>query len=149
MENDNPFIHKEFFRMLIGKQLGRGMSRTVYAFKLNPDLVIKVEEGRESFQNVREWEYWHEMKDSPVARWLAPCLYISPCGTVLVQGRVHGLDHSKYPKKIPHFFTDTKYNNFGLYKGRFVCMDYGNIPFAKGVTSKIVKADWWGDKEIE
>lgn len=146
---DNPFIHKEFFRTLIGKQIGRGMSRTVYAFKLNPDLVVKVEEDTESFQNVREWEYWNEMKDSPVAKWLAPCLYISPCGSVLIQSRVLSLDRSKYPKKIPHFFTDTKYNNFGLYKGKFVCMDYGNIPFAKGVTSKMVKADWWGDKEVD
>lgn len=146
---DNNFINREFFNTLVGKQLGRGMSRTVYAFKLNPDLVVKIEEGKGSFQNIREWEYWNEMKDSPVARWLAPCLYISPCGSVLIQSRVLPLDRSKYPKKIPHFFTDTKYQNFGLYKGKFVCIDYGSIPFAKGVTSKMVKADWWGDNEID
>lgn len=149
MDETSPFIHKEFFNTLIGKKLGRGSARTVYAFTANADMVIKVETKGESFQNIREWEYWQEMKDSPVAKWLAPCLYISPCGSVLIQSRVLPLDRNKYPEKIPHFFTDTKYNNFGLYKGKFVCMDYGNIPFAKGVTSKMVKAEWWSDVEID
>lgn len=149
MDEISPFIHKEFFNTLIGKKLGRGSARAVYAFTANADMVVKVETKGESFQNIREWEYWQEMKDSPVAKWLAPCLYISPCGSVLIQARVLPLERSKYPKKIPHFFTDTKYQNFGLYKGKFVCMDYGNIPFAKGVTSKMVKADWWSDIEID
>jgi hypothetical protein len=146
---DSPFIHKEFFNTLIGKQLGKGSARTVYAFSANPELVVKVEIGGESFQNVREWEYWKEMKDSPMAKYLAPCEYISPCGAVLIQGRVLPLDRSKYPKKIPANFTDTKYQNFGLYKNKFVCCDYGNIPFAKGVSAKMVKAHWWGDIEID
>ena len=154
MDIDNAFIHKEFFRMMIGKQIGRGMSRAVYAFKNDPTLVIKVEEASESFQNVREWEYWQENKDfKPVAQWLAPCHYISPCGTILVQSRVGSLEKSAYPKIIPHFFTDTKYQNFGTLKGKTVCFDYGNIPLSKGIEIKkgkvkMVKAEWWGDQEI-
>jgi len=146
---DNPFIHKEFFNCLIGKKIARGMSRTVYAFSANSSMVVKIEEGVKSFQNVREWEYWQEIKDSPAKKWFAPCLYISPCGSVLIQERVLPLERKKYPKKIPHFITDTKYENFGLLDGKFVCCDYGNIPFAKGITSKMVKAEWWSDIEVD
>jgi hypothetical protein len=146
---DNPFVHKEFFNTLIGKQLGRGVARTTYAFSANAGMVIKVETKGNSYQNVREWEYWNEMKDTPVAKWLAPCLYISPCGAVLVQERVQMIEHSKYPKKIPAFFTDTKYQNFGMLNGKFVCFDYGNIPFAKGISTKMQNVKWWSDLELD
>lgn len=146
---DNPFVHKEFFNTFIGKQLGRGMSRTVYVFAANSQMVVKIETKSESFQNIREWEYWQEMKDTPLAKWLAPCIYISPCGTILVQDRVMMIDRSKYPKKIPASFTDTKYQNFGAIKGKFVCFDYGNIPFAKGVSTKMQTVKWWSDLETD
>lgn len=146
---NNELIQKEFTRMLFGKQIGRGLSRTVYVLLSDPTLVIKTEIKGNSFQNIREWEYWNEMKGTPVEKWLAPCLFISPCGTVLIQKRCETLDKSKYPSKLPSFFTDTKYQNFGLLNNKFVCFDYGNIPFSKGVNSKTVKANWWGDQEID
>ena len=152
---ENNFINKEIYGTVVGKQIGRGMSRSVFVYALDPTLVIKIEDKSQSFQNVREWEYWQENKDyKPIAQWLAPCVAISPCGSVLIQKRVHTLDQSRYPKTIPQFFSDTKYQNFGLLNGKFVCFDYGNIPLSKGVIInkgkvKMVKAEWWGDKEID
>lgn len=152
---DNPFINREIYGLIIGKQLGRGMSRTVYQYLLDPTLVVKIETKAGSFQNIREWEYWNENKEfAPMRDWLAPCLYISPCGSVLIQKKCYPLDEKKYPKMIPHFFTDTKYQNFGLLDGNVVCFDYGNIPLSKGVIiikkkTKMVKAKWWRDSDID
>ena len=152
---ENNFINKEIYGLFIGKTLGRGMSRTVYTHALDPTLVIKIEEKAQSFQNIREWEYWNENKDfKPIAEWLAPCIAISPCGSVLIQKRVNSLDYSKYPKMIPHFLTDNKYQNYGLLNGKFVCFDYGSIPLSMGITiikkkTKMKKVEWWGDKEID
>lgn len=152
---DNNHINREIFGLVIGKQLGRGASRTVYSYALDPSLVVKVEERSGSFSNIREWEYWQENKEyAPMRDWLAPCIAISPCGSVLIQKRAYKLDPKKYPKMIPHFFTDTKYENFGMIDGNFVCIDYGSIPMSKGLIiikkkTKLVKAHWWGDKEID
>lgn len=152
---ENNFINKEIARLLCGRVIGRGMSRTVYVNNLDPTTVIKIEEHTQSFQNVREWEYWDENKEfKPVAEWLAPCVAISPCGTVLVQKRAYPADPKLYPKTIPHFFTDTKYQNFGLINKKLVCFDYGSIPMSRGIIvikkkTKMQKVGWWGDKEID
>lgn len=137
-------ISMDFFRLFAGDVIGTGLYRTVYECPVCPDLVIKVEIESRSFQNVLEWETWeYNSEYKPVARWLAPCVAISPCGSVLLMKRTTPVPADKFPRTLPAFITDTKRSNFGLYEGRVVCHDYGvclpDFPLKRR------KADWWGD----
>ena len=144
MPDYGPTILRDVLRMISGKQLGRGVARDVYACELVPDCVVKVEDNAGSFQNVMEWETWQRVKDSPVAKWFAPCRWISPSGTVLVMERTEPIPRAKFPTKVPAFLTDLKRTNYGLLKGRVVCHDYGtNLLIELGMTTRMRKADWW------
>lgn len=140
-------IAKDLFRLLLGDEIGRGMSRYVYPLTQNRDLVVKFEAESYHFQNVKEWENWHEYSEyEKVSRWLAPCEAISPCGTVLLQKRTQPVPANfEWPEKIPGFLTDTKRGNFGLLDGRLVCHDYANILANPRVRE--TRADWWEDTE--
>lgn len=106
------------------------MARKVYVLRLNPEYVIKIESGRQSFQNVAEWEYWSWVKDTKIEKWFAPCELISTCGSMLVQRRVTPLRPNELPKRLPAFLDcDLKIENFGLIDGKFVCCDYGTAQF--------------------
>ena len=85
------------------------------------------------------WNDWSA--DKEMKSWLAPCEAISPCGTVLLQGRTQPIPKEHYPKRLPKFFTDTKRSNFGLLEGRIVCHDYGLV--VSEVETRMVRADWW------
>jgi len=89
-------VSADLFHALLGPTLGTGCSRTVYEMRHNPDLVVKFETGTNLFQNVEEWRTWKELKDTTDARWLAPCLFISPCASVLVQARTHPAPNAKF-----------------------------------------------------
>lgn len=144
--SDNAFIHKEGFRILAtGDPIGSGIGRQVFACGLNAEWVIKVEEGSGSFQNAAEWFVWDRVKDvKHVARWFAPCHYISPCGGVLIQSRTQPLPKEQYPDKVPVFLSDLKYSNYGLLNGQFVCHDYGtHLMLEHGMTRRMKRADWW------
>jgi len=133
--------------VLCGELLGEGISRKVFACKLDPSLVVKVEMPGESdeyrnFANAYEYRNWHENSDyRPVADWLAPCVSLSPCGLILLQKRVEPLRDSELPEKVPDFLTDLKKANFGLYEGRVVCCDYSTL--ITRVSKSLKKADWW------
>ncbi len=91
--------------LLIGKKIGEGLSRAVYEFNdpncwgrhidtgapmiasRSSKYVIKVEKPGGMFQNVQEWTVWHWVNGTPLAKWFAPCISISPCGLYLVQER--------------------------------------------------------------
>ena len=75
-----------------------------------------------------------------------PCIAISDDGIVLVQKKTTEATKKQYPKKIPNFFTDTKYQNFGIYKGHLVCHDYGDLLIEKGLTKRMKNAEWWDHK---
>lgn len=140
---DNGFIHKEAFRVLCDDEIGRGISRVTYSSKLLPDYVIKVEENSKWFQNVMEWEVWDRVRFTPYARWFAPCVEISPCGGVLIMKRTEPAQKSKYPDKMPAFFTDFKRENYGLLNGKIVCHDYGcNLLMENGMTKRMRKVEW-------
>jgi hypothetical protein len=143
--SDNSFIHKEAFFMLTdGGMLGQGIARKVYASTLNPDWVIKVEEGGRSFQNVKEWEMWKFVHDSPHAKWFAPCLSISASGSVLIQKRTEPMERARYPKSVPAYFTDLHYDNFGMLDKKFVIHDYGMLLNTQdGLTNRMRVAKWW------
>lgn len=142
-----PTTARDLTHLFLGEVLGSGMSRTVYAHAQDPSLVIKVEYG-DRFQNVLEWEVWQGIKDSPMAKWYAPCVDISPNGIVLIQKRVQMIPREQYPKEIPAFFTDTKYQNFGMLGKQFVCFDYGTMNIIRNCfTKRMQKADWWDAKD--
>lgn len=124
---DLPNTCKEdLVRMICGDYLGGGVARRVFAHGLDPRLVVKVEVQSCSFQNIAEWHAWEDVQHTKWADWFAPCHYISPCGTVLLQSRTKPAGRAFiYPKRLPNFFTDLKPANVGLLKGRLVVHDYG------------------------
>jgi hypothetical protein len=139
-----PIIKNDLIKMICGKCIGAGIHRQVYEHRYNEDLVIKIEcADTKVFANIREWVIWNELEFDPMRKFFAPCVDISENGLILIQKRTKPM--KKYPEKIPAFFTDTKIQNYGSYKGQFVCHDYaGNLLLQKGTTTKLVKADWWG-----
>lgn len=137
----------DFAAMFLGQVIGVGASRTVFENKLDRSTVIKVEQRSRSFHNVAEWDTWHNFEGTEIEKWLAPILDISPCGIYLIQRRTTPASVKDYPEKIPSFFTDNKYGNWGLYEDRLVCHDYANSKlYRPGAHKNLVKADWW--KEV-
>ncbi|WP_237133800.1 hypothetical protein [Pseudohongiella sp. O18] len=135
-------ISADMFDFICGPQIGFGISRATYECQLFPDCVVKIEYDGEYHQNILEWQAWRHVMATELAKWFAPCLFISPCGKILIQKRTKEL--KRYPEKIPAFFTDTKNNNWGSYKGHPVCHDYGcNLLMEKGMTKAMRKAHWW------
>lgn len=140
-------IFQDAFNLLCSDKLGSGVYRDVYACRLDKTLVVKVEIEQEwrSFSNVKEMQFWNENElVTSVAKWLAPCEYLSPDGRILLQKRVQPLtdaDKKKLPDKVPSFLTDLKFDNFGMYEGRLVCIDYASVILNASV--KLKKADWW------
>lgn len=116
--------------VVIGKQLGKGQTRTAYAYLPDPDkYVIKLQHTEHSSDNVLEWEIWHSLRDTKWAKWFAPCVSCSINGMALVQERVTPICDLHYemglvPKRVPFFFTDLKKENFGFIGKQFVCCDY-------------------------
>jgi len=141
MKNEKVF--EDTFNLLCGEKIGEGLHRQVYACKVRPDLVVKVESADYPFfANVFEQHFWDEYnQDKAVALWLAPCEFLSPDGRVLLQKRAEPLTSAtKLPDKLPAFLTDVKKNNFGVLDGRIVCVDYAMYNVKPSM--KLVKAQW-------
>ena len=146
----DSIVSVDLYQLMCGKWLGGGIGRGVYVLGVDPSLVIKIETVSRSFQNVTEWEVWNDLErgDYEAMDWFAPCHYISPCGTILIQARTTPLDKSQAAKRVPAFFTDLKYQNFGMYDGRVVAHDYGYHKFVElGLNSKMRRAQWYDDEE--
>lgn len=144
---DNLPIFRDAFNMLCGDKIGSGVYRDVFRCKLRPDLVVKVERETEyrDFANVREMRFWCDNQDcTAIAKWLAPCEFLSPDGRVLLQKKatiVTEDDLANLPKQLPAFLTDTKFGNFGWLNGKLVCVDYASV--ISNVSTRLRKADWW------
>lgn len=139
----SKFRYGEARAILCGTMLGSGVARKVYELRTNPMYVIKIETRGCSFQNVAEWETWAWISGGPLARWFAPCEFISPCGLMLVQHKVTPLRTAELPERVPAFLCDLKIENFGLLKWRFVCCDYGTVQSSFRKTSRrLVRAKW-------
>lgn len=137
-------VSREFFYLIVGENLGTGEFRRVYEHAHRDDLVLKFETNAQSFQNIAEWEFWNDNKaNKKIARWLAPCEFISNCGIILAMKKTTKPQLIDYPSTVPEFLTDLKRQNFGMLDGRLVTHDYGlyntNVPL------KRKKAAWWGD----
>ena len=102
-------VSLDLLRLICGDVINFGSCRTVYECDIRPDLVLKFETTSYRFQNIMEWHVWSEaMHNKKAAPWLAPCEFMSPCGTVMAQKRTQPLARDAYPKKLPRFLTDTK-----------------------------------------
>lgn len=138
-------IRKKF----CGKLLGAGAYRDTYVCKQDPKMVIKIERemSKAIFANVSEWVNYQNLKDwNQMKPWLAPCYGITQIGNVLLQRRVKITDNDDlYPEKIPSFFTDRKYENFGFIGKQLVCYDYS---FMVHTQFRMVKANWWHDGSV-
>lgn len=136
-------LKTEFMASMLGKEIGAGIARSVFISDLDPTVVIKVENNKCSFQNVIEWETWKRFeRDKKVSRWLAPCVWISQSGGILMMKKTEVA--TKYPDRMPRFLGDFKRANYGMYKGRFVCHDYGtNMLQYHGDKIVLRKAEWW------
>lgn len=138
----------ELFDFMLGSRLGYGAYRDVFEFKFNQKYVVKVaieDSGRQA--NLLEEKVWREIDMTPVAKWFAPVVRVSGQGKYLIQERIEPLPKAQYPKEIPAFFTDTKYANFGWLEGKgFVCCDFGSFNIFRGVSTRLKKAEWWGDE---
>lgn len=132
----------ELFRMIAGQELGSGCYRTVYAYRPDPALVLKVAtEGPEA--NVIEHALWREIEhEKEFARWFAPVIDMSECGTYLLQRRVEFGRKTDYPKQIPAWFTDLKCENFGWIGNQFVCCDYGSFYLSRQLTRRMKPVAW-------
>lgn len=131
--------------LLLGDRLGAGVAREVFVYGLDESKVIKIEDVARSFQNVMEWEVWKEIEDTEWARWFAPCHFISPSGSVLIQARTKPIE--RLPAELPSFLADLKPSNFGRYKGRIVAHDYGlNMLMTRGLSRvrmrKVSQRSW-------
>lgn len=123
-------LAKEFFYAMCGECLGDGVSRTVFEYLPDKSCVVKLEHATRSFQNVMEWDLWQQHsagKGTSTLKWLAPCVSISESGNVLVQKRTKPVPWTwKLPKLAPNVLcADMKRENWGIYRRRLVCHDYG------------------------
>lgn len=139
----NPTMHKEAFNLLCEDLLYSGMSREVWSSLVLADCVIKVEDRRAFFQNVIEWETWQRVKNTSIAKWFAPCRWISPNGSILVMERTRPAADRDYPATMPIFLNDFKRRNYGMIGKRLVCHDYGISNLMDwGMSKRMVKAKW-------
>ena len=141
----NNTIAGDFFKLIAGRRLGSGVGREVWTCELDPSIVIKFETGSASFQHVVEWEAWQALRWSDdAAKWLAPCVSISCCGSILVQKRTEPLRREELPERVPSWATDLKLENWGMLDGHPVMHDYGlaSVIISRGATKHMRKADW-------
>jgi hypothetical protein len=138
-------IKHQSWKLLVDQHIGGGSARAVWSSLLFPDAVIKVEDDARSFQNVMEWETWHRVKGSAYEKWFAPCLHISPDGTLLLMAKTTLPGMSDLPPKMPIFLCDFKRTNYGLLDGRIVCHDYGLPHSIKTGMSKRMQDVTWTD----
>ena len=121
--------------LICGEKIGSGAFREVFEHAYNPRWVVKVQIEDPAkgawFHNAAEWEVWHEIKETPYAKWFAPCHHISAFGLVLIQSKCEPIKKTEFPKLLPDFFGDVGLRNWGMLKGKPVCIDYGFNRLAK------------------
>jgi len=127
-------VNTDLITTLLGEKLGSGTYRSVYKHNWDDNWVIKIEPNN---TNCNETEYilWDEVQGligdlAWVKDWFAPIHWISPNGKILCMQRTYPYPKNKKlqrPDKIPSFFTDVKWGNFGWIGNKFVCHDYGFI----------------------
>lgn len=129
------YVLDEFARFLVGPLIGQGLSRSVYEWKPDDSLVLKVANNDKLFQNIVEYRFWTDYQGTALERWLAPCRLISDSGRFLLQAKCKELAPSRWPKRIPAALKcDSHSGNIMSYNGRAVFCDYGyaEVDFGQG-----------------
>lgn len=137
-----PNLRGEALDLLVGKQIGKGQYRSVFECKVDPTLVIKVEENvNDVFSNIMEYDAWKWFHMHPkIGKWLAPCVSISYGGSVLIQKRVEPLT-GKLPTKVPACLAfDMKRENWGVFNGHVVKLDYPGLRYMP--EAKLMPVEW-------
>jgi len=135
----------EFEEFIVGKKLGRGVTREVYNFVPDDTCVIKIAHSYDGRQtNITEFKIWYELSnfDKKLSKWFAPCISISEGGKYLVQKKIEFGRLKDYPKKVPHFFYDIKRDNYGWYGKQFVCCDYGYFNITDSYSKRMKNIIW-------
>lgn len=139
---DNKIVSLELCDFIFGELLGSGISRYVFDYKPDKKWVIKVDVSDYN-ANVIEHKIWEHVKFTKNEKWFAPCGTISRCGRIMLQRKVEYATYDKYPKKMPTFLTDFKYQNFGLLEGKLVCVDYAGAIITSFGERKLKIVEWW------
>lgn len=145
---DYPTQARDLAYLFLGDIIADGSTRIVYKCLQDSSAVIKHEPKGNRFQNVIEWEVWQTVKGTKFEKWFAPCIDISSNGVWLIQRRIEPIPKGMFPKKVPAFFTDMKYQNFGMLGKQFVCCDYGTIhieAMKRSFSKKTKKPEWWNE----
>jgi hypothetical protein len=120
----------------LGGWLGTGSSRQVYGSRTRPDIVIKIGYGPAGVQhNMHEYLLWDMFFNhiEEAYRFLAPCLEISWCGSILIQKRTAPVSTDQFTSlrdKMPDWWWDIGVNNVGILDGYLVMHDYAACDFA-------------------
>lgn len=138
-------VNEDIITSLLGQKLGSGTYRSVYNCNINENDVIKVEPLNTQC-NVSEYLLWEEIKGlhsdlAWVKDWFAPVRWISPNGRILCMAKTVK-SKKPMPSEVPCFLSDVKKDNFGWYKGRWVCHDYGFIYGFIKYQKKFKKISW-------
>lgn len=137
-------MEKELEQLIKGEWLGTGINRYAHVYNLDPKYVVKIAHGEWGRQNnLIEARIWYEIQNSMYAKWFAPVLDVSRAGGYLIMERAEMGKKKDYPTKVPHFFTDLKYNNFGWIGDQFVSVDYANLIITTCIGYEMKKAKWW------
>ena len=137
----------ELEQMVCGHRIGSGIHRTVYVYAPDTTCVIKVARDEDGCgANILEHKLWNELHEwNEGEKWFAPVIESSRAGKYLIMKRAEMGRDGDYPKKIPHFFTDLKYDNFGFIGKQLVCIDYSSavILTENWSAKRMKKAGWW------
>lgn len=141
---DNKIVSIELCDFILGDYLGMGISRMVFDYALDKRYVVKIDCSDRN-ANVIEHNIWVEaiQYEKSLQKWFAPCHTLSRCGRVMLQRKCKQVSFDKYPKKIPDFFVDRKYQNWGLLGDKVVCFDYAGTILSNLGNYKLVNANWW------
>ena len=137
--------YEDLKTLIFGDVISIGIHRKVRIYKLDESLVIKLAFETPNI-NILEDEIWMMVKETNIEKWFAPCVAISKCGMFLLQKRIERIPKNQYPKYVPSFFGDLKYENFGMLNGNFVCCDYAGFistSMSHKWSEKLKKANWW------
>jgi hypothetical protein len=124
-----PHLKNCILELFVGGEIGSGSFRRTYEMLQEPDHVLKVQYGS-GHHNAIEWETWQAAKETKWAKWFAPCVRIDSWGSSLVMRKARTFESEMEflatIKRVPVFFHDVRWTNWGMLDGRPVCIDYGH-----------------------
>lgn len=136
---------RDAWEALLGAPIGTGCTRLVYENARNKKEVVKIERDDWSKDNLREWDIYNALEQTKWGDWLAPVVWISANGKILIQKRTYPFIGTPLPTKIPSFLEDVHKKNFGMYENRIVCHDYAQTNFIKDSSLIKLKKPKWGN----